>query len=175
MSFLQKWGLILLVFLLVILGTAGTTWFAADAYYGKQLAAQKADFTRASKDQAAEDAATLARYAQASLEINNELKAELASYSVDITDLGVRLGSASSALRICTNDPVRAVVPVADGSGTAASPPAVAGSTGSTGSTEPSIAVPAGQLRDDLEIGIKGIDSELAYRKLLRAGNQAPQ
>jgi len=172
MSFLQKWGLIGLIALLLMAGTAGTTWFAADAYYGKKLAAQQASDKQASDDQAAEDAATLSRYAAASQEINNGLKAESADMRSTAADLGMRLAGNSEALRICTNDTMRSSVPNANGSGTSGGSSAP---TAATGPTEPTVAIPAGQLRDDLKIAIDGIDAQLAYRKLFRSGDQAPQ
>ena len=151
--------------------TAGITWFAADAHYTKQYTALKASLQQEARDQQAEDAATLTRYAAASQEINHEAEKQIAGMSSDIADLRVRNDGSTTALQLCTNDTVRPVVPVANGSGTAAG---AGPDASSTGSSEPTVAVPLGEYKDQLSIGIKAIDAELALRQLLRAGGQAP-
>jgi hypothetical protein len=176
MSFLQKWGLILVAVLALMIGSAGAAWFAADAHYGKQYAALKASYEQASKDQAVEAAATLTRYASAAMEVQDEAQSQIAGLSTDIRDLGVRVQSAHSALRICTDDSVPSgPVPAAVGSGVASGPTASANAAGSAKPDLPAqtIAIDPDILRDDLEIGIKATAAELLYRQLLRDGGQA--
>jgi hypothetical protein len=166
MSFLQLWGLRLLIVLIA----CGITWGAADVHYSKQITALKVAHTQELKDQQAQDAATLSRYAATSLEVNDEAQKQIASMSSDIADLRVRNDDAHAALQLCTSDPVRQPVPVADGSGAAASPGPDAAAPGSS---EPTVAVPLDEYKDQLKIGIQAIDAELLMRRILREGGQA--
>jgi hypothetical protein len=176
MSFLQKWGLIAGIVLALMLASGVGAWFAASAHYEQEYTVLKASYEQASKDQAAEAAATLTRYATAATEVQNEASAQLSGMAVDISDLGVRVQSAHQALRLCSNNPVPVgPVPVAVGSGTAGGPSAT---PDAVGSTQPvvaakTIAIDPDVLRDDLEIGIKATSAELLYRQLLRDGGQA--
>jgi hypothetical protein len=170
MSFLQTWGLKIGLVLALMAGSAGAAWFAADAHYGAKLAALRAADKQAAEDQAKQDAETLTRYAQASKEINDDAQAKIAGMSADIADLRVRNADGQSALGLCTSDPVRQSMPVADGRGTPAGegPPPVA-----TGPVEPPrIAIDAGEYRSELNVGIKAIEAELALRQILRTGGQ---
>jgi hypothetical protein len=177
MSLLQKWGLIAITVLALMAGSAGAAWFAADAHYSKQYTALKASYEQASKDQAAEDAAVLKNYAQAALEVQGEAQSQIAGLSANIRDLGVRVQSAHSALRICTSgDPVSSgPVPATNGPGTGSGPTAPANAVGSTQPpvTAQTISIDPDILRDDLQIGIKATSAELLYRQLLRDGGQA--
>lgn len=169
---LPAWAWKLIAALALVAGACATTWFIADAHYTKQYTALKASYEQAGKDQAAEDAATLTRYAAASQEINDEATKQIAGLSTDIADLRVRNEGSTSALQLCTSDQVRPSVPVADGSGTSASPGSDASASGSS---EPTVAVPLAEYKDELSIGIKAIDAELAMRRIFREGGQAPQ
>lgn len=169
---LPIWAWKLIAGLALVAGACVTTWFIADAHYTKQYTALKASYEQANKDQAAEDATTLTRYAAASLQVNDEAQKQIAGMSVDIADLSMRHSGSVTALQLCTADSVREPVPVAVGPGTAASP----GSDASpVGSSEPTVAVPLTEYRDTLSIGIKAIDAELAMRRIFREGGQAPQ
>ena len=171
MPTLPVWVWKLLAGLLLIAATAGVTWFAADAHYSKQYVALKASYDQATKDQQAANDRLKSQFASDTKELENEYKAQLADLGSSISDLGMRLQGHGEALRICTNDPVWTSVPVANGSGTGSGPTAPAAATGST---EPTIAIPAGQLRDDLKIGIDAIAGEKALRRLLQEGGQTP-
>jgi len=169
MTLWQKIALYFGIILSIVIGTAGTTWFAADAYYGKKLTALQATDKQAAADQAAEDAVTLSRYATAAQEVNNEAKSQIAAITGASSDLRVRLADAHEALGHCSNDSVRGTMPEAIGSGTGSDKPATAGSTATT---EPTVSIPRAVLEDDLLIGINAIKAEKEYRDLLRAGGQ---
>jgi hypothetical protein len=171
MPTLPLWAWKLIAGALLIAATVGVTWLAADVHYTKQYTALKASLQQEARDQAAEDAATLTRYAIASQEINNDAQKQIAGMSNDIADLRVRNDGSTTALQLCTNDQVRDPVPVADGSrvGTSSGSNATA-----AGSSEPAVAVPLGEYKDQLNIAIKAIDAELAMRRIFRDGGQAP-
>jgi hypothetical protein len=170
MSFLQTLGLKLLVLALM----CGATWAAADVHYSKIIAQLKATDAQAAKDAQAEAAATLTRYAQSAQEINDEAANQIAGMSGDIHDLSVRANDAHSALAICTAAVPVEPVSVANGPGTAASAPVDSTAAGSTKSSESRIAIEPGQLRSDLEVARKAIESELLFREWLRQNGQAP-
>jgi len=166
LSFLQTLGLKVLVILLI----CGVTWGMADVHYSKQITTLKVAHDQELKDQRAEDAATLSRYAATSLEVNDEANKQIASMSTDIADLRMRSNGAHAALQLCTSDPVREPVQQADGSGAAAGPGPDAAATGSS---EPVVAVPLEEYKDELKIGIQAIDAELLMRRIFREGGQA--
>ena len=166
---IPAWAWKALAAIALLAAVVGTTWFAADAHYSKKLSALQATMQQEQRDQAAADAATLARYATASQEINNDYKKQIAGMSSDIADLRMRLDGSTTALGYCTNNQVRPAMPDAVGSGTAAG---AGPNAAAPGSSEPLVGVPLQEYKDELSIGIKAIDSELALRNLLRAGGQ---
>jgi hypothetical protein len=102
--------------------------------------------------------------------VNDEANQQIASMSSDIADLRMRSNGANQALQLCTSDPVREPVREADGLGAAASPGSDAAAPRSS---EPTVAVPLDEYKDELKIGIQAIDAELLMRRLFREGGQA--
>lgn len=173
MPTIPVWAWKLLAGLAVIAGVAGTTWFAADTHYSKIIEHQKAVDQQAADDARVEAAAALTRYAQAAQEINNEAANTISGMSDDIRDLGVRGNDARQALAICTAPVPVKPVPDANGSGTAPSAAVNPEAGGSVEDAERLIVIQPGQLKDDLEIARKAIETELLFRQWLRENGQA--
>jgi len=161
------------LFLAIIGATAGITWFAADAHYSKQYEDLKAQYAQTSKDQAAEDAATLTRYAQAAQEVNEDAKTELASAAASAADLGVRLNDGYAAIRACSATSAVSPAP-AVGSAVAADARQPAADQGRTG-PEVSAGIDPEVLRDTLTTAIDAINAELLWRQYARQTGQVAQ
>lgn len=149
----------------ILVGVAGSTWFAADAHYGKALAAQR---------QADKDAADAAHQIEihdkyVTKEVNDEALRQLNALLADNSALGVRLAASRRVVApiAMSCQPVRAP----DGRGA----PADASSAAADAGPASAVAVDADALDAALKIGIDEIDRELLYRAYERGTGHSPQ
>lgn len=169
MTTLELWLLRVVIVLTLAAGEAAAVWFAADAHYSRAYVALQADYQQATKDQAAEAAATLSRYAAASQEVNDEAQKQLAGMAATLADLRLRAPAAGQpTVSLCT----------AQGPGRppdAAVGPAAAGSPGGAPSAAGSgieLAIDAGALGDTLDVAIDALSAELLWRQYARQTGQ---
>lgn len=156
--------------LAVLAGACGATWFMADAHYSKQYVALKSQYEQATKDQAAENAATLTQYAQAALGVQDEAKSELADMDATIDDLRVRLSTASGpAIKVSRSASSAGTHAVANGSATAASSGSSAAATGSA-----TACLDVDTERLALTVGKDALSAEILWRKFARGTGQIP-
>ena len=151
---IKVWALKIGIVLALLIAVVTGTWFAADAHYSKQYTSLEAQLRQEAKDQEVENAKTLARYATAAQEINDETQTKLAGANDHVARLVRESRDRANQVSVCPATPGQLAA------ANAANGPAVAGSDQSA-----TVALEAATLRSALEVGIDALNAELLWRK----------
>jgi hypothetical protein len=149
--------------LLFVAAVVGTTWMSAKAHYEEKYVSLKTQYETMAKDQEAENAKTLSRYAAAAQEINNEAQNKLAGAGSTIDRL-VRDAARSRAnqVSVCPAAPV-----VTDGA--AHGPATAAGAGPDPVAAGPSLALDAEVLAGVLDTAADALTAEILWRAWARS------